>query len=293
MDKVIFQKPDTVLLSRLGFTCVDMHCHSIHSDSSNRVKDLLTKATKRNFGLALTDHNAIGGCVDACSRIKEALVIPGIEVSSKEGPHMLVYFYNVSELKEFYAKSIQNCKSRNPYLETTVPMDELLAASKRYNCFLSAAHPYGTGFQGIQKSILNNDMPRSVLDRIDCIEVICGNDSHSRNVKAARLAEVLKKPFTAGSDGHRLAAVGSCVVVAQANTVEGFLDAVKAGKAYAIGKEARMISRFSATTIRKHLRYFRGTTSSLNTMLRRNISYYKPLGGIKQRIIRKLKVHRH
>jgi hypothetical protein len=45
-----------------------------------------------DIGVAITDHNEIRGAVEM-DRIRDVLSIPGIEVTSGEGSHLLVYFY--------------------------------------------------------------------------------------------------------------------------------------------------------------------------------------------------------
>src|SRR3989338_2859996 len=102
-ERVIFDRPDLSAL-RAGFPShafVDMHHHTQHSDSYTRVKTLLRRSQALGLGIAITDHNEIRGCLEAIQR-QETLVIPGIEVGCKEGPHFLLYFYNPYELKEFF-----------------------------------------------------------------------------------------------------------------------------------------------------------------------------------------------
>ena len=80
-ERVIFDKPDTILMSRQGYNLVDMHTHTKYSDTLTRVKSLLKVAKKRRVGVAITDHNAIGGVVEAYKNNNSLLVVPGIEVT--------------------------------------------------------------------------------------------------------------------------------------------------------------------------------------------------------------------
>ena len=59
------------------------------------------------IGIAITDHNEIKGAV-AIDEYKDLLTIPGIEITSAEGSHLLVYFYNINELKIFFGIAIIN-----------------------------------------------------------------------------------------------------------------------------------------------------------------------------------------
>ena len=72
---------------------VDMHIHTRHSDAAISIPSLLTRAKHLGTGVAITDHNEIHGVVEACQQSHGVLVIPGIELSSLEGPHILLYFY--------------------------------------------------------------------------------------------------------------------------------------------------------------------------------------------------------
>lgn len=99
---VIFEKPDIRALADEGFTTCDMHFHTNHSDSATRVKDLLKLAGKIGSGVSITDHNQISGYFEARRFGGDVFLIPGIEVSSADGPHILLYFFDHSSMKEYY-----------------------------------------------------------------------------------------------------------------------------------------------------------------------------------------------
>jgi predicted metal-dependent phosphoesterase TrpH len=79
-----------------------MHFHSHHSDGLNRIATIADRARELNIGIAITDHNAIQGAVEI-DNYKDILSIPGIEVTSAEGTHILIYFYDI-EASRFSTK---------------------------------------------------------------------------------------------------------------------------------------------------------------------------------------------
>ena len=77
---------------------VDLHIHTIHSDGSSTVKEVLEAAARKGLAaVAITDHD----CIDAYPAAIEIgsqmgiEVIPGLELSSEIGDadlHILGYF---------------------------------------------------------------------------------------------------------------------------------------------------------------------------------------------------------
>ncbi|MCX6699838.1 MAG: PHP domain-containing protein [Methanomicrobiales archaeon] len=62
---------------------------------------------KNGFGCAVTDHNEVSGALAACRERDDLLVIPGIEISTCVGPHILVYFYDPHDLDDFFQEIYQ------------------------------------------------------------------------------------------------------------------------------------------------------------------------------------------
>ncbi len=50
-----------------GYTPVDMHIHTQHSDASISITSLLARAKHLGIGIAITDHNEIQGVIEASS----------------------------------------------------------------------------------------------------------------------------------------------------------------------------------------------------------------------------------
>lgn len=105
---ISFEKPDLRSIKDSGKICADMHFHTHYSDSYTQTKDVIRLAAKSGVGVAITDHNQIGGVLDAVEMKSDVLVIPGMEVSTSDGPHILVYFYSWRDLKTFWDERIKD-----------------------------------------------------------------------------------------------------------------------------------------------------------------------------------------
>jgi len=261
MDKnrVFFQKPNLELFDSMGLQSVDMHFHTRFSDSFTRIQTLIKKAKKKKIGISITDHNEIEGSVKASKYASEVMVIPGIEVSCMEGPHMLFYFYKASDLKEFYAKIVEPHKQKNPWMAIDMKVPDILEASKDYNCVRAAPHPFGYGLVncGLSKCVNKNYVDESVFDSIEAMEVINGVMGRKNNKKAHVKAMDIGKGFTGGTDGHTIFEMGKVVTSAYADNIDSFLTSVIKKKNYVIGKEIKLLPKLHHGTnvMTKHMGY--------------------------------------
>ena len=118
MGSVIFKKPPLRKFRKEGSELfgVDMHFHTKYSlDGISRITTSIKKAKKKRIGFAITDHNEIKGVISAYKNKKGSMIIPGIEVTCRNGVHMLVYFYTKGNLEEFYNKSLKPKMKVNPF----------------------------------------------------------------------------------------------------------------------------------------------------------------------------------
>lgn len=72
--------------------CVDLHTHSVHSDGTSSVEELVTQAARLHLaGYALTDHDTIEGQEEAIDLGKQHDVplVTGLEVSAVHKEHSL------------------------------------------------------------------------------------------------------------------------------------------------------------------------------------------------------------
>jgi predicted metal-dependent phosphoesterase TrpH len=259
MDKIIFEKPKPKELRKEGFLPVDMHIHTKYSDGINTVQALLKKAGKKGFGVAVTDHNCIKGALDACNA-KGVFAVPGIEITTCDGPHLLCYFYNVSELVEFYEKHIEKNKLKNPNSRIKLGMAEISERLRNYNCILSLAHPCGYLWVNLARAVKKNNGCENAIKSADAVEVLCGLQSRKANLNSIELNKTLNKGITAGSDAHSLLDAGSAVTCAAADNVEDFLEAIELKKNFVVGHESRNIKKilFTSQFVRKHSKYWPG-----------------------------------
>ena len=242
---IIFEKPLPETIRRLGLLPADLHFHTRHSDSATRVRDALKLAVRRGIGLSITDHNQIGGVIEAGRQEIRIPLIPGIEVSANDGPHILLYFYSAGDLADFYRRHIEKNRRTGPFTAIRLDTPDILDRREGYACVTAEAHPCGYAFlnRGVERCIAGRCIGEEIYSRLDALEVICGGMARSHNLKAARLATAHNLGRTGGTDGHLLHELGGVVTCAGADTVEEFLDAVRAKETVIIGRERPLVEK--------------------------------------------------
>jgi Predicted metal-dependent phosphoesterases (PHP family) len=272
-DRVVFSKPDWNDLRERGINAADMHFHTHYSDSYTDVKKAIKLAEKRNVGFAVTDHNLIGGAVEASEVKTDVTIVPGIEISAWDGPHILVYFYDISDLKEYWKRSIKENVQRSPFLAISKDTEWILNSLEDENCVISAAHPMGYfGFnKGMQKCINKNCLCDHITSRVDAYEVICSGMSHSGNVASRRFADICGLGYTGGTDGHLMRELGNVVTCTEEQGVEGMLNSIKKRTNFIIGQEKSFPSKVEMGVVTM-TQYFRYIPSSLMIHYRQNIT---------------------
>ena len=253
-----------------------MHFHTNHSDSPTRVRDALALAKKKGIGLAITDHNAVSGVCEAEQRDEPILLIPGIEISAWDGPHILLYFHSVTDLTECYEKHIAQKKSNSPCLATSLTTPDIATMADDYNCVMVAAHPFGYLLfnKGLGKCIERGYLPHLMYDSFDGLEVISGGMSRTLNKKATAVAESQGMSITGGTDGHILPDLGHVLTCAHAETTDEFLEAVIHRENCVIGREKNIIEKciMASAMVPQYLPY---TWPSLQVHYSQNIPRIK------------------
>lgn len=270
--RVLFRYPDYGRLKEEGLTGVDMHFHTNHSDSHTRVKDALKLARFKGIGVSITDHNQISGVIEAERIDRSVLSIPGIEVSAWDGPHILLYFYSVEDLIEYYRKYIEDKKTKSPYLATKLNTEDIVEPAGDYNCLTIAAHPFGYLLfnKGLGKCIEYEYLNPELLRNFSGLEVISGGMTRKLNQKALELAADKKLSMTGGTDGHLLYDLGNVLTCSYADDTEEFLEEIVHRENCVIGREKSFIEKgVMATAIMP--KYFRYTAPSLRVHYRQNI----------------------
>ena len=160
----------------------------------------------------MTDHNTVAAVREVASLAhgQDVLVVPGIEVSSRDG-HVLAL--GVSEA-----------------VPQGLAADETIRRIEDLGGLAIAAHP-GRVYTGLHEDAIREAGFRAV-------EVANGHSSKGLNRSARRLAAGLGTATTGGSDAHFLIEVGQCRTAfptAPAD-VEGVLEAIRGRVVQAVGE---------------------------------------------------------
>jgi len=195
-------------------TC-DLHIHTSYSkDGESSVEEILRAAEAAGLDvIAITDHDSVDGAKKALTLPSSVLVIPGIEVSTKQG-HLLVL--GVTEI-----------------IPAGLDVVDTVNIARRMGALLILPHPYHVWRHGVAR---RKKVGMSVVDAVESFNsrYIVG----SANKKAARIAKRLGKPCVGGSDAHnaKFVGFGRTYVDAEKN-IPAILDAIRAGKVSCGGKK--------------------------------------------------------
>lgn len=156
------------------FSRADLHIHSTFSKDSLLTPSEIVKLSikKRIDIIAVTDHNTVKGGVETRKVAKgtNLIVVPGVEVRTNFGDIILLFIEEEPKTRNF---------------------DELLDLVRSLDVVTILPHPF-RGHQELDYLMFN----------VDIIEVANGRTFRSHNLMAKNLAELLKKPISAGSDAH-------------------------------------------------------------------------------------------
>lgn len=244
-NRIQFEKPNLTELIR-QYTVADLHFHTHYSDGNNSIEEIAKQAGKLGIGVAITDHNEIKGAVEIDS-YKDILSVPGIEITSKEGTHILVYFYDVKSLKRFYKNDVKPFLGDTVMSSTSLKMEEIIKRARAFKTVTVFAHPFSPVFTGIYNSYFPEERLDRLFKMIDGVEVINSGNLKKWNLKCALLGFNLNKAIAGGSDGHTLVYLGKVVSYAQCkNSRKAFLDAVRKKQNKVIGKEINMLRKVTS-----------------------------------------------
>jgi predicted metal-dependent phosphoesterase TrpH len=195
-------------------TC-DLHIHSNYSkDGESSVEEILRKAEEEGLdAIAITDHDSVDGAKKALSIPSAVLVIPGIEVSTKQG-HLLVL--GVTEI-----------------IPAGLDVVATVNIARRMGALAILPHPYHVWRHGVARR------KKAGMHIVDAVEAF--NSRYivgSANQKAARIAKRLGKPCVGGSDAHnaKFVGFGRTYVDAEKN-VPAILEAIRAGRVSCGGRK--------------------------------------------------------
>lgn len=216
---------------------IDLHVHSLHSPDSRLALDAI--AAQLPFvglrGFAITDHNSVAGHRELPSlreRFPTALVVPGVEVSTREG-HLLVY--GVTEAPAPHR-----------------PLYETLDWVRSRNGIGVLAHPFRL-VHGVGKTVARGA-------KVDALETVNGHSSVIANARSELVAAERHVGATGGSDVHELADLGRAFTefVPEIDSVDAILDAMRHGRMQAGGNSLRWPGRLRWSVRSGLLRIGRG-----------------------------------
>lgn len=186
----------------------DLHIHSDFSrDGESTIEEILARALQVGLDVvAITDHDTIEGALHALTLSTPVLVIPGIEISTRQG-HLIALG-----------------------ITRPIPPDldflETVARVRIMGGLTILPHPYHQWRHGAALKV------KTAIKAVDAVEVF--NSRYiigSANWKAEKRARSLNKPRVAGSDAHNARFVGYGQTLIDAEpTVDAILKAIKEGK---------------------------------------------------------------
>jgi len=278
--KILFERPNIDELTQ-QYAVVDLHFHSKYSDGNNAVSSIAKRARELGIGIAITDHNEIKGAVEV-DRYRGVLNIPGIEVTSREGTHLLIYFYEIRSLKKFYKKDIQPHMGHDIMSSTRLEMEEIIQRSRAFETIVVFPHPYSATFTGIQNTYFSTNRLERLYGMVDGIEVINAENLNKWNMRSALLGFNLNKGITGGSDGHRLPQMGRAVCYAACKKDRRtFLNAIKARQTRVVGKEIDIIRKVRSNGVK-----LRTNIKNYPNLVEKNLKYSCSFLNSKSKTIR-------
>lgn len=198
---------------------IDLHVHTCYSeDSIITLEDLIAHVRKNRLdGVAITDHNTVEGAlrIVKVTREKKLIIVPGIEVSTESGGHILGI--NVT---------------------TPIPkklsIEETVERIHEVGGIAIAAHP-----EALFKSRIGLS-PKILSFGLDAIEVINSSLFPFKLLtqRCKRFAERHGLPQTAGSDSHIPEAIGLAYTIIECNStsLDDITESIKKGLTIPAGR---------------------------------------------------------
>ena len=247
--RIQFERPNLAELKKEN-TVVDLHFHSYYSDGFNTVETIAKKAHDLGIGIAITDHNEIRGAVEI-DGYRDIFSIPGIEMTSREGTHVLIYFYQIDALEKFYRDHVIPYMGNDIMSSTALEMEEIIRRARKFKTVIIFPHPFCGVYTGIQNSYFSEDRLERIFPNVDGVEVINSENMNKSNLRSALLGFNLGKGITGGSDGHRISQMGKAVTYAACKpSRKAFLDAIKKNKTKVVGKEIDLIHKMTSNGVK-------------------------------------------
>ncbi len=181
----------------------DLHCHTtISVCAPGKLKNAIKMAKKRGVdGIAITDHDKV---YKGPLNIKGVEIIPGSEVTTKDGDHLLAYFIE---------EDIEKGKS----------LREAISAVHQQKGYAVLAHP-------LRKRNVFEELDEDTFHLFDGMESGNATDIKEEREAVSKKCKEWSLLEIAGSDAHVDGQVGMGVLkVPNKITKENFLDTVAKG----------------------------------------------------------------
>jgi len=197
---------------------LDLHVHTrCSSDAFTDPAVIAQIAKKRGLdGIAVTEHD-----LPSSYRSNEILVVPGIEVSSREGHIVALGAYEA--------------------IPKGLSADQTIELLRGQNCVIVVPHPYDISSPSVD--------PLRLRNRVDGIETV--NSSMIpfwfAKRKSEKAARTLGVSMVAGSDSHIPSTIGDSYTLLEVSspTVEGVLESIRLGKTTPCGSSTSVRNRIS------------------------------------------------
>lgn len=212
----------------------DLHVHSCYSrDGESSIKEIIHQAERVGLdAIAITDHDSVEGARHALECETSLIVIPGIEVSTRQG-HLLVLGVR------------DPLPARQDFIET---LRQVHVAGG----LAVLPHPYHLWRHGIARKV------KGSIAMVDAVEAF--NSRYivgAANRKAAVMARRYGKPCVGGSDAHHARFVGFGVTFVEAEPdCRSILRAIREGRTFA-GCRMTPLQTYTKQSIRNVLRKMR------------------------------------
>ncbi|UCF58700.1 MAG: CehA/McbA family metallohydrolase [Candidatus Bathyarchaeota archaeon] len=190
---------------------IDLHVHTRYSyDSTTTPDEIVAYSKKRGLdGIAITDHDVVEGALELARKVKELVVIPGVEITTSRG-HVLA-------------------------LNITKPVPTELSPFET----IQIIHEAGGIAVTAHPTVFYKGLRGQVNPDFDAIEVINASafPFFLSTYLSRKLAIRLNLPQTAGSDAHYASEIGLAYTVVDTEPeVNEIVHAIKKGATIPCGK---------------------------------------------------------
>jgi len=215
---------------------IDLHVHTKRSDGVASPIEMIYFARKKHLdGIAITDHdNPL--TEDELELIQEHaydfIVIPGVEVSAREGHILLLGVFEAPE--------------------KGTPIKDVIKFGRKKDAVIIIPHPFDILRKGIGKTIKKIDYDAIEIYNPGSILPIFNNRARSYAIKNNKIP-------VAGSDAHLPEAIGLAytIIATTSNKLKSIYDSIRKGRVYPIINNSSFLNTISLKIRRKILRLFK------------------------------------